>query len=142
MIKINFTVDADGSVHEFDMGDMDIHINDEIITSRNKVPSQSMMIFIAVSELLEAIYNVTSMGKKQVEFIGTDSSFRLCFSRSKNGNISLSYADRVFNGIDELELKNAVLSSATDLMEKYENKIQGNGAAIGDLSYTIAKLKQ
>ncbi|MCW8879011.1 MAG: hypothetical protein OQJ89_05470 [Kangiellaceae bacterium] len=143
MIKINFTVEADvdGSVHEFDMGDMVINIDGAEVSSKGQVPSQSMMIFIAITDLLDGLRSFLIRKKNGFEFIGSDSSFRLRFTRVKKGRIRLTHANINYDGIDETELKNEVLKAAEDFFGQFDGNVQGRGAATGDLSSAIRDFK-
>ena len=141
MIKFNFTVDIDGSVHEFDMGDMVINVDQAKLSSKGQVPSQSMMIFIAISDLLDGLRIFLMKKKNNFEFIGADSSFRLLFSRGKKGLIRLNHANINYDGIDETELKNEVLIAAENFIGQFEENVQGSGAAVGDLISAISDFK-
>jgi len=139
MIKINFTVDEsdDGSVHEFDMGDMIFNIGGTEFSSKGQVPSQSMMIFIAISDLLYGLSSFLTKRQSSYEFIGTDSSFRLVFTRIKKGKICIKHASSNYDGIDEIELKNEVLKAAEGFIEQFNGNVQGSGAATCDLKSAI-----
>lgn len=141
MIKFNFTVDVVDSVHEFDMGDMIINIDGAEFSSEGKVPSQSMMIFIAITELLDGLRVFLTKKNNNFEFIGADSSFRLLFSRVNKGEIRLNHANINYDGIDEAELKKEILKAAQGFIGQFDGNIQGSGAAAGDLRSAISEFK-
>lgn len=142
MIKVNFIVDSDGSVHEFDMGEMIINIDGAEVSSKGKVPSQSMMIFVAITDLMDGLRNFFTKKKSDYEFIGTDSSFRLKFSKVKKGGIRLNHAGINYDGIDEAELKREILHAAENFVGLCGDNIQGSGAALDGLNSAINDFKK
>ncbi len=85
MIKINFYLNSlDDRISPFELGDFELCLNEEVlITSKNTVPNQSMMVFISALDLLNGI-NRLQCDKKRFLFIGADSSFAISFIKKKN----------------------------------------------------------
>jgi len=87
-IEIEFE-DLDERLTGFNMGHMTFHGNIGTVTSKNKTPSQAMMILLSISELLSGLRRLTLTKSTQYEFIGADSSFIVYFDKLKNGKISV-----------------------------------------------------
>lgn len=63
MLVISFYINPiDDFISGFEMGGIELSFEGKIISSKNKFPDQSMMIFISISELLDGIL---SIGKKK-----------------------------------------------------------------------------
>ena len=84
MIKINFYLNPiDRKISPFELGDFELCLNEEVlITSKNTIPNQSMMVFISALYLLDGI-NRLQCGMKKFLFIGADSSFTISFIKKK-----------------------------------------------------------
>ena len=85
---ITFTITLStytGLVSPFEMGDIEI-VNDATkISSKKKIPDQSMMIFLSLCDLIDKIKAILlSKSHKITIFSGVDSSFSLQISCVKN----------------------------------------------------------
>lgn len=70
----------DGVISPVEMGHIDVSDGDIVITSRNKKPDQSMMLFLTLSNLLDVVRNIIlSKFSKKATFSSVDSSFELYF---------------------------------------------------------------
>ena len=108
MIKIVFSLSRiDKELSEFELGNMEIQIDKGIITSKNKIPDQNMMIFIAISDMLDGIRIMIEQKRKEYLFIGADSSFKIIFRQNNNGvlivNESREYKVSLHEFIRELQ---------------------------------------
>lgn len=138
MLKIQFQLDSiDDTAHEFDLGHFIIEIDGVVLTSRNRVPDQSMMIFIAASDLLGGVVEMFDKKKKRYEFVGCDSSFILNFIRNKKGEIEVIHDKKKLCSINDAELINAAYKASEELMQRYGQSLAGSGAAKKDLDYTL-----
>lgn len=84
MFKITFSLSPiDAVLSEFELGNMEVQIEDKIITSNGRTPSQSMMMVIAVADLLDGIRTLIEQDKKEYLFVGAASSFTILFRKNK-----------------------------------------------------------
>jgi len=138
MLKIQFQVIPTGEdVHEFDLGHFIIEADNEIVSSENRTPDQSMMIFIAASDLLGGVVNLLDKNQKWFEFNGCDSSFILNFIRNRKGEIEITHKKKIISTVDNKELINAAYNASNDLMQEYGQNLAGSGAAKEGLEYTL-----
>lgn len=72
----------------FALGDMEVEGDAGVVTSRGQQPDQSMMIFVAVSDLLDGLRGLVERQRKSFRFVGCDSSFRLDFTLDGDGLIT------------------------------------------------------
>lgn len=71
-------------VHPLSLGHISICNEDKLLTSKNRTPDQSMMIFLSIPLLLDDISRYFQGERHQiVHFVGTDSSFQFYLQRSK-----------------------------------------------------------
>uniref|UniRef100_UPI0030DCF6C2 hypothetical protein n=1 Tax=Cyanothece sp. BG0011 TaxID=2082950 RepID=UPI0030DCF6C2 len=72
MLKILIELESNAieEIDSFSKGHITIEVNNKIITSKNKTPSQSMMIFISLVELLDGVrLFIVDKNKKQYNFV-------------------------------------------------------------------------
>jgi len=139
MINFNFYIESiDDNLSGLEMGGMEIEIDGKKISSKNGQPSQSMMIFIALSDLLEGLVNLSKKNNKKFEFIGTDSSFKIFFEKKKKGILKIIYEEERI----EVNFKDFIQNcyQAVSLFyEKKLNKIDKDDAAMYDLKNSLKK---
>jgi hypothetical protein len=143
MLKIQFQLDpSDESVHEFDLGHFLIETEGLVVTSRDRVPDQSMMVFIAASDFLGGMVDMLDKKKKRYEFVGCDSSFILNFIRNKKDEIEIMHNKKKLCSVGDVELINAAYNASNELIQMYGQGLAGSGAAKKDLDYTLHDAKE
>ena len=96
----------------FDLGDMEIIGKHGSFSSKFKHPNQSLMLILSLVSLLDGLRRLLSTPKeKEFEFIGVDSSFRIVFRKSRNGQIDIYGQDTLIDSITKSQLKEAVEKS-------------------------------
>ena len=85
-LRIEFTVpELKQEINGLSLGHITIEGKYGIHSSVNKTPDQSMMIFIAIFELLDGVrYLVNNPTRKKYKFIGADCSFSFIVKKKKN----------------------------------------------------------
>lgn len=141
--KITFELEQteDNFVHEFDLGHITITYGSASITSKEKKPSQAMMIFTSISHLLFVIRKLYSSHKvKTMEFGADDSSFTIYF-RKIGSNIEIY--NRISSIIVAKEVfLNEVWKKVKKINDQHLNNLVGSGAAKGDLEAEIELFNQ
>lgn len=138
MFNIEFQLDGlDESVHEFDLGHISVETDGGVISSRNQQPDQSMMVFIAATDLLDGIVELLTGKRREFEFVGCDSSFILNFSRNKNTKIDINYKKKKLCSVSDSEVFEAAYRASRELLEKYGPNLVGSGAAKGGLEMAL-----
>lgn len=132
-IKFNLSDVGDSSVHEFDLGNIALEVDGDVITSSGKAPDQSMMIFIAASDLLGGIKSLLNGNNKEFKFIGADSSFCLVFKKSNDDKVSIYSEGTIWKEVSSSELYNSAYDAAKSLVSEYGENLEGTGAALEDL---------
>lgn len=140
MLKISFYITPiDNTISGFELGGIEIFHNENIISSKNKFPDQSMMIFISISDLLEGIISISKNKKQQFRFIGTDSSFIINFEIS-NKYIFLESLDEKIKIEYDIFIENLYNSSLL-FYEKYVKEIGYNDSVMVDLQNSLIRYK-
>lgn len=142
MIKFEFSLsEKTDSVHEFDMGSLTITFDGGSITSKGKQPNQDMMIFVASSDLLCGIHELVRSKKKQYDFIGADSSYKISFKKMKKDNVELIHEGKSVGIFSGEELLASIYNAVKELHDSYSDILEGTGAAKEDLEYALNKVK-
>lgn len=106
-IEIEFE-DPDEELTGFNMGHMTFHGDLGTVTSKNKTPSQAMMIVLSITELLDGLRRLTLTQSIQYEFIGDDSSFIVYFDKLEDGRISVRSRGQEITRSDEKSILTSV----------------------------------
>ena len=132
MIKIYFSTNQiDENLSEFELGDIEIEIDGQIISSKNKKPDQSMMIFIAICDLLDGIKAMLKSRKKEFVFVGADSSFTLFFKQNKN-NVYIIYNSKKYI-VSLIEFALSLRDSVNSFLEENKRFLNKESGVIQDL---------
>ena len=141
MYKIKFSLaPIDAELSEFELGNIDIQIDGSVITSKNKTPSQSMMIFIAVSDLLDGVSTMIEQKRKEYLFVGADSSFKVLFRQNKTG-VSIVNEGNEYK-ISLPEFTKELQRESNNFFKEIISKIDTSKGAIADLSDSLNKFNK
>jgi hypothetical protein len=140
-MKIKITLQLiDEEVTGFELGDISLIDDGRTISSAKKNPSQSMMIFIFLSELLSVLMEMQAdrpRGKRVV--IAPDSSFFLNLEKKGsdviigNGDVTMTL---LFYGFSNL-----LYSEILSLMMTWQSSIKAEDSALCDLRKSMEKFK-
>ena len=141
MIEFKFDVLSDDkNISTFELGDIDIVCDDRLISSRGRLPSQSMMIFIALSDLLDCVCRLVNEDTmKKAIFVGTDSSFKLLFEKNEV-YIHIEHKDVLIRA-PQHDLLKALYSGANKLYILYSERLENFNNYI-DLKNSLANYKR
>jgi hypothetical protein len=128
------------NISGFDLGGISIQINDTEFTSANKKPAQSMMIFIALSDLLDGIRCLWEGKEKEFKFVGADSSFTILFRKDEK-NILYLEAGKQIAETDFKEFRDQCYFGIERFYLSYCDKIAPDDDAIFDLKNSLSQYK-
>ncbi len=101
----------------FDLGHFTIKGNKGAVTSRNRRPDQSLMVYLSLDSLLTAAAKVLSSPIPSSTMVyGVDSSFDVQIDRLSLGEVTISFRGRIIAVVDEQSLVEAVGSCFHALM--------------------------
>ncbi len=139
---MTFTVRPDqGEPSEFDLGDITCEGESGSVGSAGHVPDQGMMIYLSIPLLLDSIRPLFTGEKKAVSFVGTDTSFRLDFTRDRKGVVAVSAKGAVLGKCTPEELADAVLRATGELEERSLSALPAAGGARRDLASSMERFR-
>ncbi|MGW2299849.1 hypothetical protein [Streptomyces sp. NPDC001809] len=142
MIKIMFTVRPDqGDASDFDLGDITCEGENGSVGSAGHTPDQGMMIYLSVPLLLDSLRPLLMGDTQTACFVGTDSSFRLDFTRDRKGFISVSRKGTVVGRSTPQELADAVLRAVQELDEQSLSGLPAGSGARSDLRSSTERFR-
>ncbi|MFB7833220.1 hypothetical protein [Streptomyces sp. NPDC056056] len=142
MIKMTFTVRPDqGDASDFDLGDITCEGENGSVGSAGHTPDQGMMIYLSVPLLLDSLRPLLTGERKAAGFVGTDSSFRLDFTRDRKGFVSVSAKGTVVGKSTPAELADAVLQAVRELDERSLSALPAGSGARSDLRSSTERFR-
>lgn len=133
MIKFEFSIDKEN------IGHISLKENNQIISSSIST-FQSMMIYIAISDLLDGIIELIKQKCNKFNFIGADSSFGFDIKRNKNNTLTIITQEDKKIITSESEIVNAIWNAILDFLPTI-NSLDHDDVEFKDLSYMIRKFK-
>lgn len=112
-----------GAASGFDLGDMEVTGDDCVITSHGHAPSQSMMIYVAISDLIFGVSRLCLQKSGTYRFVGADSSFSLAFVLSKDGKVVISARSSAELKTDRVSILNALRESTDRFLGTLSNEL-------------------
>jgi hypothetical protein len=124
----------------FEMGDITLEHQGKTITSAGRTPSQSMMIFIFMSDFIEMLIALEKNGRPDlIKLIAADSSFSL--SLKKDGP-NLTISEQSTKMIVPLQdFLRTVRSSTLQWLAPLKSKIDSDDPALNDLLSALKKME-
>ncbi len=140
-IEFQFIRCDDGAVSGFDLGDIVVQGRESTCSSRGHSPDQSMMIYIALSELLGGVLRLcASKSKGSWTFVGADSSFGLVFILDRNKKITVMGAKKVIAVTDPEELLTSLAAATAAFLDASKNALPTSDPVFGDLAMSLREL--
>ncbi|MFI9105062.1 hypothetical protein ACIGXA_31600 [Streptomyces fildesensis] len=138
-MRFTFTDDDEPPPSGFDLGHMEVTGSLGSVSSRGHSPDQGMMIYLAVSDLLDGLRALVETGRGGFLFIGSDSSFSLKFSLRKDGQLTTMAAGKA--AIDVSDVKtviSAVWTAAKEFADVHLPLLPRDDAGRQDLEMSLA----
>jgi hypothetical protein len=127
----------------FELGDMEFSGELGTVTSRSRVPDQSMMIILSVVGLLDGIRRFLSARKaKEYKFVGVDSSFSVVFRRQKDGQISVQSDNHLIHVSAPSLLKSDIERSVLTFVHSHDLAQQMNVAEANDFHNALQSFQE
>ncbi len=134
-LKITLEIDSvERDVSFFELGNIEIRVDDKIISSRNRTPDQSFMLFASLDELLDGLYLLQK--DKEYLFNGIDSSFKIHFIMLSNSTLELS-SYGVTITIDFETFIKTLIVECQNLLRKYSGHITDDQGIMQGLENSI-----
>jgi hypothetical protein len=139
--EFRFSRHADGGpANGFDLGNLTLVGNRDTVTSAGRRPDQSMMIYVAISDLLDGIRHLLKSGRGTFRFVGADSSFQLAFTL-RRGQLTTRHNGADVDTSPVADLVAALWTAAHDFAVDPANTLPPDDAAGNDLAASLAKFE-
>jgi hypothetical protein len=117
----------------FDMGDIQVTGNLGTVSSAGRRPSQSMMVYLTLSELLSGMSRFAATKSGYYAFTGIDSSFRLNFTLTQKGVLTITEGRTQVAKTDLATLLVSVRNGVEQFLNHPDNQLDAADAVAGDL---------
>jgi hypothetical protein len=132
MVNIKFYFSQDEEISEYSLGDIDITVDNQTLSSASD-SRNAMMVFISLVDLSYGVVTLLkTSSKKSYEFVGTDSSFRFAIDRNQDKLTILSDQSKVTMYTTPNDLVNALWECWQDI-KKYTSLISNESSIYLDL---------
>ena len=126
----------------FDLGDLDIIGEYGTVTSRSKIPSQSMMLILSLVSLLDGFQNLlANRDRKEFRFIGVDSSFSIAFRKLEDGQIGVYQEDSLIDTCTREQLRECIEESILELARSNNLERRMNVAEASDFRDSLKRFQ-
>jgi len=145
MLTFEFEIASENneSVDALSLGHITVKGRSTNATSKGRTPDQSMMIFLALVELLDGVRRFSKDEKSDLyNFVGTDSSFQIFITRTKAGHLSITCDDQVVDEVAEIELVRAIWSGADAFVARYGHYLHSDDIVTEDLISSLDEFER
>lgn len=125
------------------LGHLFIQGSNSSVTSKNRVPNQSMMIFLSIVELLDGLRQFLSDTRSEsYKFIGTDCSFQFTIKRVKENKFTLISDGQEIDTVTQTELLQAVWKGVKSFLDCYQNQLDPTDIVVDDLLSAVKDFRK
>jgi hypothetical protein len=134
MLRFEMSREPGAPATGFDMGDIQVTGNLATISSAGQKPSQSMMVYLALAELLGGMSRLAETKSGHYAFHGVDSSFRLDFALTQAGVLTIIGRGRTLVAkTDVATLLVSVRNGVEHFLSHPDNQLAPADVVAGDL---------
>lgn len=124
----------------FALGDLVFEGDKATVSSADRDPDQSMMIYLAIPDLVQAVLDVQG-GMGRSEFVGPDSSFSLVFHRVSNNKVRVLHEGQVPAEASMQELVTALRQGIESFLADPSNELAEREPAHEDVAWALGLLR-
>jgi hypothetical protein len=138
MATFEFTfLDDTPEIAPYALGDLTITGTEGSATSKDD-PRYLMMVVISLLFLVDQVSSfLVTPSQRKLEFIGTDGSFKIHFSKSRDDMIVIRVFDQVVSREDRTEFVQELWRSVQTFVEHYWHRLQTGHSEVSDLHHCI-----
>ncbi|MGI8521632.1 MAG: hypothetical protein ACR2MC_13730 [Actinomycetota bacterium] len=112
------------------------------MTSKNRVPDQSMMLFSSIVELLDGLRRFFRNARVEgYTFVGTDCSFEFAVRRTRNGLFLLTSGSQEIDTASREEIVRAVWEGVRAFLDRYQDELDRTDIVADDLKCALAEFR-
>lgn len=137
------STETEGEINSFSMGHIILKGKKGNLSSKRTDTTQSMMIFISLSELLYGVRSfISDVGKKNYNFVGTGSSFQFFLFKEKDEIVLRATNGQEVDRLTQLELIKAIWEGTREFTLKYSQFLEEKEIVYKDLHDSIKEFKK
>ncbi|XKK63564.1 hypothetical protein HFP71_14680 [Streptomyces sp. ARC32] len=143
-MKFEFSVDEGETPPPsgFDLGHIDVWGSDGVATTRDRGPSWGVMIYLAVSSLLDGLRALLSGKSRWYESNAVDSSFPLAFTRGRDGSIETRCGGSLVDRSPAAGVAAALHVAAKQFADAHLDQLPPDDAGREDLRHSLADFER
>ena len=142
MAEFRFTVAEEGLPPEgYELGDMEVIGSSGTASSRGHNPSESMLIYISLSDMLDGLTPLIKRGRGSFKFEGTRSSFSLRFTLKKNHPMVIESGKTVIDESPAMAVASALWSATQEFTHQHLATLPEHGQVRYVLEESISKFQ-
>ena len=144
MFNISFTINnMTDHISGFDLGHISISSNDNIISSFNREPDQSNMVFLTIVEMLDGLRKFWQNKKtKEYKLVCVNSSFSILFVRKRSGLVNIEVDESTILDLHEKMLAKQVYDSCYSFYKECKIKMIEDDPIIEDIEESLQQYKK
>jgi hypothetical protein len=144
MFELSFSINNKSNVISgFDLGHISFFSDNITISSHDRTPDQSMMVFQTIVDLLDGLKEFWKNKKaKDYKIICADSSFTIIFRREKNGKVNIKEGETVISKLDEKFLAKQVYDACNNFFRESKIKMIESDPILEDIEAALQEYKE
>lgn len=132
----------DDEISGYNLGHINIGNEEKLVSSKNRRPDQSMMIFISIVSFLDGLRSFLTTNKDSFKFVGTDSSFSINFLKRKKSTVRVKVASEFEELITEADLIKCVYDACYKFYRRYEKKLSDSDPVKEDIAAALTEFRK
>lgn len=127
-------IESTPEITVFSLGDMTLSGSFGTVTSKDRSPDQSMMIFLSVVTLLDEL-RVFLQNKALTthRYVGIDTSFQINFTKHPNNLIEITHRTDPIDIVSPQEIIRAIYGGVQIFLNRYSPYVRNDDPVTGDL---------
>lgn len=142
MLNITIELEDNEEIDGYSMGHMIFEGEKNIVSSKNRMPVQSMMVFLSIVLLLDGVRFFCTSKKLRYEFVGIDSSFIIDFKKCNSNGVSLSQNKIEITTVEVPELIGVVYNSVKKFLDRYLSCLSPDDIAYEDIISSFKEFEE
>ena len=143
MLEIKFEFeDPNNELTGLNMGHMTFNGDKGSVSSAMSVPSQAMIILIAISDLLDGLREYILSDTKKYNFVGADSSFTVSFEKVDNNHIKVKIGNKEITVIEQSKLILSVLNDINAFLKVVLPQLPKDDIVYNDIITSVERFKK
>ena len=146
MLTIKFEMESnviEEEIDSFSRGHITIRGKGNTLSSKDRIPDQSMMIFFAISQLLSEVKMfMTNKDSQKYNFVGTDSSFQFLLIKKEKYLLLTDIKDDLIYKDLQSKMIEFIWKGVKDFIVKFACYLEHDGIIKNDLHISLEEFRE